>query len=304
MSMRVSGMKTLHDLVALYLHYINYEKRYSKKTYLNYKLDLEKFISHLIKIKINNINSITPDNIQQYINSLNRQGLSSSSLSRKASSVRSFFLFLTRKKLLTINPSRNILTPKINNKLPNVLTVAEINQLCSIPSLTYSSKRDRAMIELMYSSGLRLSETTSLNIKSLNIADGILSVVGKGNKQRYLPIGRHAIKALKIWLDVRSTEYADEDALFLNKYGKRLSNRAVQQRIDYWVKRLGLNSKVSPHTLRHSCATHLLESSGDLRAVQEFLGHEDISTTQVYTNIDFEHLKNIYKNTHPREKTK
>tara|TARA_Y100000748_G_C15164812_1_gene359343 strand:- start:37 stop:519 length:483 start_codon:yes stop_codon:yes gene_type:complete len=160
------------------------------------------------------------------------------------------------------------------------------------------------MIELMYSSGLRLSETTSLNIKSLNISDGILSVVGKGNKQRYLPIGRHAIKALKIWLDVRSTKYENENALFLNKYGKRLSNRAVQQRIDYWVKHLGLNSKVSPHTLRHSCATHLLESSGDLRAVQEFLGHEDISTTQIYTSIDFEHLKNIYKNTHPREKIK
>ena len=159
------------------------------------------------------------------------------------------------------------------------------------------------MIELMYSSGLRLSEITSLNADSVSPKDRMLSVIGKGGKQRYLPMGMKAIQALNEWTLMRSKHVKDnEEALFLNKFGNRLSNRSVQIRLDYWCKSLGLNCKISPHTLRHSCATHLLESSGDLRAVQEFLGHEDISTTQIYTNVDFEHLKSIYIKAHPRAK--
>ena len=160
------------------------------------------------------------------------------------------------------------------------------------------------MIELMYSSGLRLSEITSLNLSSVNMRDKIISVIGKGNKQRYLPIGSKAIEALSKWINTRSTSKVSDDALFLNKFGNRLSNRSVQTRLNYWASFKGLNCKISPHTLRHSCATHLLESSGDLRAVQEFLGHEDISTTQIYINVDFEHLKKIYSKSHPRAITK
>ena len=159
------------------------------------------------------------------------------------------------------------------------------------------------MIELMYGSGLRLSEITSLDTQSVSLNDKMLSVIGKGNKQRYLPIGSKAIIALLAWVKIRSKHVKDQEkAFFLNKFGGRLSNRSVQIRLDYWCKSLGLNCKISPHTLRHSCATHLLEASGDLRAVQEFLGHEDISTTQIYTNVNFEYLKNIYIKAHPRAK--
>ena len=249
------------------------------------------------------ISHITSDHIQNYINKLNRSGLIATSLSRKTSSIRSFFNFMIRKKIIKINPSKKIVVPKRLQKLPYILSIAQIDLLCSIPSSSFASIRDKAMIELMYSSGLRLSEITSLNSSSISLKDRMLSVIGKGNKQRYLPIGTKAISALNKWTLTRSKYVKDnEEALFLNKFGKRLSNRSVQIRLDYWCKYLGLNCKISPHTLRHSCATHLLESSGDLRAVQEFLGQEDISTTQIYTNVDFEHLKNIYTKAHPRAK--
>jgi len=187
--------------------------------------------------------------------------------------------------------------------LINILSIDEINNLCQIPPNSFASIRDKAMIEIMYSSGLRLSEATSLDTSSIDLDGKIISVIGKGKKQRYLPIGSKAVEALKEWLIVRSNlKLTRDNALFLNKFGNRLSNRSVQQRLNYWTKYLGINCKISPHTLRHSCATHLLESSGDLRAVQEFLGHEDISTTQIYTNIDFQHLKNVYTKSHPRSK--
>jgi integrase/recombinase XerC len=188
--------------------------------------------------------------------------------------------------------------------LPLILSISQIEELCDIPETSFASIRDKAMIELMYSSGLRLSEITSLNISSLSIKDGTLSVIGKGKKQRYLPIGSQALAAIKKWLDKRNSISMTNDAVFLNKFGNRLSNRSVQTRLNHWAKFKGINCKISPHTLRHSCATHLLESSGDLRAVQEFLGHEDISTTQIYTNLDFEHLKKVYSNSHPRAVSK
>ena len=248
------------------------------------------------------ISHITSDHIQNYINKLNRSGLIATSLSRKTSSIRSFFNFMIRKKIIKINPSKKIIVPKRLQKLPYILSIEQIDLLCSIPSSSFASIRDKAMIELMYSSGLRLSEITSLNSSS-RLKDRMLSVIGKGSKQRYLPMGTKAIIALNTWILTRSKSVKDnEEALFLNKFGNRLSNRSVQIRLDYWCKYMGLNCKISPHTLRHSCATHLLESSGDLRAVQEFLGHEDISTTQIYTNVDFEHLKNIYTKAHPRAK--
>ena len=160
--------------------------------------------------------------------------------------------------------------------------------------------RDKAIIEVMYSSALRLSELTQLNIDSIDMLSKYVKVIGKGRKERILPLGEQALLALKIWIAKRAESRVSCDALFVNKYGDRLSNRSIQNRINFWVKKQGLNCKISPHTLRHSCATHLLEASGDLRAVQEFLGHEDISTTQIYTNMDFEHLNKVYKNSHPR----
>ena len=303
LNMMVFGMTNITDKVQDFLIYLKYEKQYSSATSKNYSLDLAKFIAYLKDLDIYMISQINSDHIQNYINKLNRSGLVATSLSRKTSSIRSFFNFMIRKKIIKINPSKKIIIPKRLQKLPYILSIEQIDLLCSIPSSSFASIRDKAMIELMYSSGLRLSEITSLNTASISLKDRMLSVIGKGSKQRYLPMGTKAIIALNAWILTRSKSIKDnEEALFLNKFGNRLSNRSVQIRLDYWCKYLGLNCKISPHTLRHSCATHLLESSGDLRAVQEFLGHEDISTTQIYTNVDFEHLKNIYTKAHPRAK--
>ena len=297
------GMTDIADKIQDFLVYLKYEKQYSCATLKNYNLDLIKFNIHLLDLDIFMISEITNSHIQNYINKLNRAGLMATSLSRKTSSIRSFFNFMIKKRIIKSNPSKKITVPKKLQKLPYILSIKQIDLLCDIPLTSFASIRDKAMIELMYSSGLRLSEITSLNTQSISLDDKMLSVIGKGNKQRYLPIGSKAITALLAWIKIRSKQTKDQEkALFLNKFGSRLSNRSVQIRLDYWCKSLGLNCKISPHTLRHSCATHLLESSGDLRAVQEFLGHEDISTTQIYTNVNFEYLKNIYIKAHPRAK--
>ena len=165
--------------------------------------------------------------------------------------------------------------------------------------------RDKAILELMYSSGLRLSELINLNITDIDLSDATVNVLGKGNKERVIPIGRYAIKALKKWLQSKnSIKHSDSDALFISKHGSRLSARSVQSRLDYWAKQQGISTKIYPHMLRHSFATHLLESSQDLRGVQELLGHANISTTQIYTHLDFQHLAQIYDQTHPRARTK
>ncbi len=293
-------MTDLKSSIDTFSSYLKYEKRYSIDTLKNYTLDLKNFSKYLDNNEACSLANVSIETLQGYINSLNRLGLLPTTLARKASSIRSFFSFLYKKKIISNNPAKNIIVPKKLQRLPFILSIEQIDELCDIPENSYASVRDKAMIELMYSSGLRLSEITSLNVSSFSKKDKIISVIGKGNKQRYLPVGSKALAALGKWLLNRKTSDLSEDALFLNKYGNRLSNRSVQTRLNYWANYKGLNCKISPHTLRHSCATHLLESSGDLRAVQEFLGHEDISTTQIYTNVDFEHLKKVYSKSHPR----
>ncbi len=302
--MMVFGMDNISVFIKKFISFIKIEKRYSKDTVKNYLLDLEQLRIYLNALNISNLDNITNNIIQTYLNFLNKNGLNATSIARKKSSIRSFFSFLVKKRIVKTSPALNITTPKKAHKLPHVLSIEEIDQLCNLPGSSFAACRDRAIIELLYSSGLRLSEITSLNINSIDLSEKILSVYGKGRKQRYLPIGGQAIIALNHWIKFRASKIKNnESALFLNKYGTRLSNRSIQQRLDYWCKALSINCKISPHTLRHSCATHLLESSGDLRAVQEFLGHEDISTTQIYTHINFDHLKSIYDKAHPRAKT-
>ncbi len=304
LNMMVFGMDNISVFIKKFISFIKIEKRYSKDTVKNYLLDLEQLRIYLNTLNISNLDNITNNIIQTYLNFLNKNGLNATSIARKKSSIRSFFSFLVKKRIVKTSPALNIITPKKAHKLPHVLSIEEIDQLCNLPGSSFAACRDRAIIELLYSSGLRLSEITSLNINSIDLSEKILSVYGKGRKQRYLPIGGQAIIALNHWIKFRASKIKNnESALFLNKYGTRLSNRSIQQRLDYWCKALSINCKISPHTLRHSCATHLLESSGDLRAVQEFLGHEDISTTQIYTHMNFDHLKSIYDKAHPRAKT-
>ena len=282
-----------------FLNYLKNEKLYTIDTLKNYLIDLKQFREFL---QSNNQDLHTADrlHIESFFMKLNSLGLSASSLARKASTLRSYFLFLLKTSVISSSPMVGIKTPKLSKKLPNILSISDVDTLCNIDASNGVSKRDRAIIEVLYSSALRLSELSSLDIDSVDIEAKCVKVIGKGKKERILPLGAKASEALSDWTSARCDLHPVDNALFINKFGSRLSNRSIQNRLNFWVKKQGLNCKISPHTLRHSCATHLLEASGDLRAVQEFLGHEDISTTQIYTNMDFEHLNRVYKNSHPR----
>lgn len=298
-------MINISECTKNFLSYIKNEKRYTHDTIKSYMLDLTKFEKHTNKLGILSIGQLETNHIQDYIKQLHRDGLSPTSIARKASTIRSMFTYLTKKGIINLNPSKQIRTPKREKLLPSILSIEQVNSLCNIPPSSDAAIRDKAMIELMYSSGLRLSEITSLNVDSIDFASRLLLVMGKGRKQRYLPVGKKAINAIQLWVKTKRSYTKDSNnALFLNRFGGRLSNRSVQTRLNYWAKCLGINCKVNPHMLRHSCATHLLEASGDLRTVQEFLGHEDITTTQIYTNVDFKHLKSVYDRAHPRAKKK
>ena len=282
-----------------FLDYLKNEKLYTNDTLKNYQIDLKQF-KEFLHSKNQDLHIAERSHIESFFMKLNSLGLSPSSLARKASTLRSYFLFLLKTSVISISPMIDIKTPKLSKKLPNILSISDVDTLCNIDASSSVSKRDRAIIEVMYSSALRLSELSSLNIDSVDIESKCVKVIGKGKKERILPLGAKASEALSEWISARYDLRPVDNALFINKFGTRLSNRSIQNRINFWVKKQGLNCKISPHTLRHSCATHLLEASGDLRAVQEFLGHEDISTTQIYTNMDFEHLNRVYKNSHPR----
>ena len=282
-----------------FLDYLKNEKLYTNDTLKNYQIDLKQF-SEFLHSKNQDLHTADRLHIESFFMKLNSLGLSPSSLARKASTLRSYFLFLLKTSVISISPMIDIKTPKLSKKLPNILSISDVDTLCNIDASSSVSKRDRAIIEVMYSSALRLSELSSLNIDSVDTESKCVKVIGKGKKERILPLGAKASEALLDWTSARCDLRPVDNALFINKFGTRLSNRSIQNRINFWVKKQGLNCKISPHTLRHSCATHLLEASGDLRAVQEFLGHEDISTTQIYTNMDFEHLNRVYKNSHPR----
>ena len=282
-----------------FFKYLQYEKQYTNDTLVNYKIDLKQYTEYLKQNKLT-IDTVVKNNIEQFFMNLHQLGLSATSLARKASTLRSFYSYLLKTSQVSATPMSGIKTPKLSKKLPNILSINDIDMLCSISETTMVALRDKAIIEVMYSSALRLSELSQLNIDSIDVNSKYVKVMGKGKKERILPLGKQALLALQVWIIKRAECNPNSDALFVNKYGDRLSNRSIQNRINFWVKKQGLNCKISPHTLRHSCATHLLEASGDLRAVQEFLGHEDISTTQIYTNMDFEHLNKVYKDSHPR----
>lgn len=286
--------------------YLQHEKRYSKHTLSGYKCDLSQFNQWVKTEKsINDILEADSLSIRNWVATLHRQGIGGKTLQRKLSSLRSFYQFLVRKHLLKNNPAVDIRAPKTGRKLPDTLDADAVTQLLEIPKDSILAIRDRAIMELFYSSGLRLSELVNLDIESIDLQERSLRAFGKGNKERILPIGKKAIEALQDWLQKR-VEMAkiEEQGLFVSKRGTRISTRSIQQRINYWRKKQGLEQHVHPHKLRHSFASHILESSGDLRAVQELLGHADISTTQIYTHLDFQHLAKVYDKAHPRARKK
>jgi len=288
-----------------YLRHLGTERRLSPHTASNYGRDLRALADFLERGNLADWGRLDSQHVRVFAARAHAGGLSPRSVQRRLSAVRGFFNYLVRERIVASNPAVDIRAPKAARRLPGTLDVDQLNQLLDIPPDDALAVRDKAIMELFYSSGLRLDELVGLDIGHLDLADRTVRVLGKGRKTRVVPVGRKAVDALRAWLRERATIADVEDSsLFVGRNGSRLKHRAVQLRIAYWARRKGLPSHVHPHLFRHSFATHLLESSKDLRGVQELLGHADISTTQIYTHLDFAHLARTYDASHPRAKRK
>ncbi len=286
-------------LLSGFVAFLNNERQYSPLTAENYARDLRHLFKLAGTIPLNLLNNFQ---IRRYIAQLHSSGLGGKSLARLLSAWRSFFTYLIRDHHYTDNPCIGIRAPKSSRQLPHVLSPDEAVRMMDIPTDDETlAVRDKAIYELLYSSGLRLAELVGLNLDALDFFDASVRVTGKGKKSRIVPLGSHAISALQAWLLLRAhIVKSGEEAVFVSRTGKRIGARSVQVRIKAWGIKQGLISNVHPHLLRHSFASHVLQSSGDLRAVQEMLGHASISTTQVYTHLDFQALSKVYDATHPR----
>jgi integrase/recombinase XerC len=277
-------------------------QRYSEHTLESYTHDLQLLVNFCQAHAIMQWQQVQVTHLRAHISARHRQGMSGKSLQRELSAIRSFFKYLVKMQVVTANPAKLIQAPKSKRKLPKVLDVDQVCGLLEAGADSLLEIRDLAMFELLYSSGLRLAELVALDLADIDLAAGALLVrEGKGGKSRYLPVGSKAIQALQTWLS-RRIAVPEEHAIFTSKQGKRLTRRSVELRLERWCKQKGVSEHVYPHILRHSFASHLLESSQDLRAVQELLGHSNISTTQVYTHLDFQHLARVYDSAHPRAK--
>lgn len=287
-----------------FLEHLRLERRLSPHTIANYQRDLGQLIAFCEQYQLQHWRTLTPGQVRAYVSWRHRQGVSGRTLQRELSALRGFFNFLLREGVVESNPGVGIPAPKAEKRLPKALDVDQMNRLLAIPGDDSLTLRDRAMMELFYSSGLRLAELAALDTGSIDHDDNTVRILGKGSKTRIVPVGRKARTALAEWLKARiALAGLDERALFVGRHGKRLGSRAIEQRLVHWARVQGLGH-VHPHMLRHSFASHMLESSGDLRAVQELLGHADIATTQVYTHLDFQHLAKIYDQAHPRARRK
>ena len=288
-----------------FLDYLHYERRLSPRTLDGYRHDIAEFLSWLREQAGIDWAHTDSQHVRNYAASRHRQGLSPKSLQRHLSAIRTWFRYLLREGRVSINPAEGVRAPRVSRRLPHTLDADQLDHLMQLPGDAPLDHRDRAIMELFYSSGLRLAELVGLNVSDTQSSDGLLQVTGKGNKTRRLPVGRFAREALEIWLTVRpQLAKSGETALFVSQRGTRLSARSVESRLRQRAIEQGMPTHVHPHMLRHSFASHVLESSGDLRAVQELLGHADISTTQVYTHLDFQHLAQVYDQAHPRAKRK
>jgi integrase/recombinase XerC len=284
-----------------FIRHLEFERRLSPLTCKNYRRDLEVLAAWCEQAGVAGWQDVDSEHMRAYSAACFRKGLSAKSIQRRLSATRTFFRYLVREKEVGNNPVTSISAPKAKKRLPGNLDADRMARLLEIPGDGPIVDRDRAILELLYSSGLRLAELVDLNVGDVDMQDATVRVTGKGNKDRIIPVGRKALKALRQWTLTRgSLAGVDESALFVSNRGTRISPRSVQARVKHWAKQQGIDANVYPHLFRHSFATHVLESSHDLRGVQELLGHANISTTQVYTHLDFQHLAQIYDQTHPR----
>lgn len=286
-----------------YLDQLRDERRLSPHTVAGYGRDLKKFLELCAQQNIADGDAVCSADVRAWIAQLRRAGLQGRSVQRALSALRGLFVYRRRSGLGDNDPTRGIRAPKSERKLPRALDADRAKQLLDSRAEDgddWLAQRDQAMLELFYSSGLRLAELVALDVTDLDRNEGLVSVTGKGNKRRTLPVGRMALAAIEQWLAARALLNPTVNALFLSRRGDRLSPRSVQARLAQQARERGLDQHLHPHMLRHSFASHLLESSGDLRAVQELLGHANLSTTQIYTHLDFQHLAKVYDSAHPR----
>lgn len=296
---------TFSAFVLAYLDGMRQTQRRSEKTIEAYSRDLKQAVQFLDE-EIE-LTAIDPLLIIGWVRALSSQRITGRSISRKLSALRGLLQEAVNQRLIQANPAANIRAPKTGKNLPNVLSPDAMQRLLDSPINPNDpeSIRDQAMYELLYSSGLRLAEVLGLTLKDIRGIPEELRVLGKGNRERIVPVGNKARSALVAWLKVRASwDQGLDDSVFITRKGVAVSPRTVQRRLDSRAQTAGLDQHVHPHVLRHSAATHLLESSGDLRAIQEFLGHQSLSTTQIYTHLDFQHIAEVYDNAHPRAKTK
>ena len=300
--MASAKITTANELRGAFLGHLSNERRLSQNTVAGYGRDVAELIG---LIADTSLAELQLHHIRRFVAQLHARGLDGRTLARMLSAWRGFFRYLARDHAYTNNPCVGLRAPKAKKSLPQALSPDEAGRMMELPDDERLATRDKAIFELFYSSGLRLSELTGLAPADINFGDATVRVTGKGAKTRVVPVGRHAIAAVKKWLQERQPLIKDgDDALFVNARGTRLTPRAIQYRMKHWGLKLGLAANVHPHVLRHSFASHVLQSSGDLRAVQEMLGHASISTTQVYTHLDFQYLAKVYDAAHPRAKKK
>lgn len=296
----------MEDQIKDYMHFLIVEKGLAKNTIESYQRDLKNYSLYLANVEeISTFNEVTRVNIVQFLGHLKDQGKSSKTVARHVASIRSFHQFLLREKSTDQDPTVHIETPKTERNLPRILSIEEVEALLEAPEeSTPLGMRDKAMLELLYATGIRVSELISLKMEDVHLTMGFVRCIGKGNKERIIPIGKTAMTVLEKYLEnarlkLRSDKHKDEH-LFLNHHGKGLTRQGFWKNLKALAKKANIEKDLTPHTLRHSFATHLLENGADLRAVQEMLGHADISTTQIYTHVTKTRLKDVYSKFHPR----
>ena len=293
------------DWIERFCRHLTGERGLSGHTVQGYRRDLEVFAGYLESIRVHDWPAVDARIVRSFVAWRHRNSVGGRSIQRGLSALRTFFDFCVREAVMTGNPARAVSAPKSSRRLPNALDIDRAGALVELDGDDPLARRDRAMLELTYSSGLRLAELCALAIADVDLEGGLVKVLGKGRKVRVVPVGRHAREAVRAWLAARAELAAPgESALFVSRRGRRIAPRTVQARFAGRALESGIGVHVHPHMLRHSFATHLLESSGDLRAVQELLGHADIGTTQVYTHLDFQHLAAVYDKSHPRARKK
>lgn len=295
----------MKEAIIDYLHFLRIERQMAENTLLAYSTDLQTYLEDLVMWEVHTWQDVTREHIQNHLRTQKQDGKSSRTVSRKVASLRSFHQFLIRERVTDHDPSHQIEHPQLEQSLPKFLSIEEVDALSEAISVAKPQGiRDLAMIELLYATGMRISECTQLNLEDIQLTMGFVRVTGKGHKERIIPLNQTAIKHIEMYIqNARAKLFkpgGDNDALFINQAGKRLTRQGIAKLLKQHAKKAGITKEMTPHLMRHSFATHLIENGADLRAVQEMLGHSDITTTQIYTHVGKKRLKEVYKEFHPR----